>query len=101
MAGTGLTFGSLSWGATNAETSGKPNSGSEHIQSSNETRMLGDLEVSPIGLGCMSMKSGSYNPPRSNVDMIPVTRGAVEKGVTPAQLSLAWLLAQKPFIATC
>lgn len=45
-------------------------------------RMLGTLEVSPIGLGCMSMKSGSYNPPRENKDMIPVIRGAVDLGVT-------------------
>ena len=45
-------------------------------------RMLGSLEVSPIGLGCMSMKSGSYNPPRDKKDMIPVIRGAVDLGVT-------------------
>lgn len=46
------------------------------------TRMLGDLEVSAIGLGCMSMTSGSYNPPRTAEQMIPVIRGAYEKGVT-------------------
>lgn len=45
-------------------------------------RMLGTLEVSAIGLGCMSMKSGSYNPPRDKKDMIPVIRGAVDLGVT-------------------
>lgn len=45
-------------------------------------RMLGALEVSPIGLGCMSMTSGSYNPPRSKAEMIPVIRGAVDLGVT-------------------
>ena len=44
--------------------------------------MLGDLEVSAIGLGCMSMTSGSYNPPRTAEQMIPVIRGAYEKGVT-------------------
>ncbi|MDO1511113.1 aldo/keto reductase [Maribacter confluentis] len=48
----------------------------------NGKRMLGTLEVSPIGLGCMSMKSGSYNPPRDKKDMIPVIRGAVNLGVT-------------------
>jgi len=47
-----------------------------------EKRMLGALEVSPIGLGCMSMKSGSYNPPRDTKDMIPVIRGAYDLGVT-------------------
>jgi aryl-alcohol dehydrogenase-like predicted oxidoreductase len=45
-------------------------------------RMLGTLEVSSIGLGCMSMTSGSYNPPRPKRDMIPVIRGAVDLGVT-------------------
>ena len=50
--------------------------------SSPEKRMLGALEVSPIGLGCMSMKSGSYNPPRDAKDMIPVIRGAFDLGVT-------------------
>lgn len=45
-------------------------------------RKLGSLEVSAIGLGCMSMKSGSYNPPRSREEMIPVIRGAVDLGVT-------------------
>jgi aryl-alcohol dehydrogenase-like predicted oxidoreductase len=45
-------------------------------------RRLGTLEVSAIGLGCMSMKSGSYNPPRDKKDMIPVIRGAVDLGVT-------------------
>lgn len=47
-----------------------------------EKRKLGILEVSAIGLGCMSMKSGSYNPPRDKKDMIPVIRGAVDLGVT-------------------
>ena len=45
-------------------------------------RRLGNLEVSPIGFGCMSMTSGSYNPPRSKKDMIPVIRGAFDLGVT-------------------
>jgi aryl-alcohol dehydrogenase-like predicted oxidoreductase len=44
-------------------------------------RMLGTLEVSAIGLGCMSMTSGSYTPPRSKDAMIPVIRGAVDLGV--------------------
>jgi aryl-alcohol dehydrogenase-like predicted oxidoreductase len=45
-------------------------------------RKLGSLEVSAIGLGCMSMTSGHYNPPRSNSQMIPVLRGAFDRGVT-------------------
>ena len=51
-------------------------------RASDEPRMLGALKVSPIGLGCMSMTSGSYGPPRPKEEMIPVIRGAVERGVT-------------------
>lgn len=47
-----------------------------------EKRKLGRLEVSPIGLGCMSMTSGSYNPQRKMEDMVPVIRGAFDMGVT-------------------
>ncbi len=51
-------------------------------RASDESRMLGELKVSPIGLGCMSMTSGSYGPPRPKEEMIPVIRGAVDRGVT-------------------
>jgi aryl-alcohol dehydrogenase-like predicted oxidoreductase len=46
-----------------------------------DKRKLGPLEVSPIGLGCMSMTSGHYNPPRTSKEMVPVIRGAVDLGV--------------------
>ena len=45
-------------------------------------RKLGKLEVSALGLGCMSMNSGNYNPPRDKREMIPVIHQAVERGVT-------------------
>jgi aryl-alcohol dehydrogenase-like predicted oxidoreductase len=45
-------------------------------------RKLGkDLEVSAIGLGCMSMSSG-YGPPADKVEMIRLIRSAYEQGVT-------------------
>ncbi len=40
------------------------------------------LEVSAIGLGCMSMTSKSYNPVQPKEEMIKVIRGAVDAGVT-------------------
>lgn len=45
-------------------------------------RRLGGLEVSALGLGCMSMNSGNYNPPRDAKDMIRVIHAAVDRGVT-------------------
>jgi aryl-alcohol dehydrogenase-like predicted oxidoreductase len=49
-------------------------------------RILGtgkhSLEVSSLGLGCMSMTSNSYNPPRNKDEMIKVIRGAADLGVT-------------------
>ncbi|MCC6838648.1 MAG: aldo/keto reductase [Flavobacteriales bacterium] len=44
-------------------------------------RRLGSLDVSAIGLGAMGMKNGAYHPPRRTEDMVPVIRGAVERGV--------------------
>ncbi|MBB6327009.1 aryl-alcohol dehydrogenase-like predicted oxidoreductase [Algoriphagus iocasae] len=46
------------------------------------TRKLGGLEVSGIGLGCMSMVAGTYNPTPPKQDMIAHLRKAVERGVT-------------------
>jgi aryl-alcohol dehydrogenase-like predicted oxidoreductase len=49
-------------------------------------RILGkgnhSLKVSALGLGCMSMTSNSYNPPREKNEMIRVIRGAADLGVT-------------------
>ena len=47
-----------------------------------EKRTLGSsLEVSAIGLGCMSMSSG-YGPPADKREMITLIRAAVDRGVT-------------------
>jgi aryl-alcohol dehydrogenase-like predicted oxidoreductase len=47
-----------------------------------DQRTLGnDLQVSAIGLGCMSMSSG-YGPPADKQEMIALIRAAVERGVT-------------------
>ncbi len=47
-----------------------------------EARTLGGtLQVSAIGLGCMSMTS-AYGPPADKNDAIKLIRGAVERGVT-------------------
>ncbi|MND42704.1 General stress protein 69 [compost metagenome] len=46
-----------------------------------KTRKLGNLEVSALGLGCMSM-SALYGPPADKDEMIKLIRFAHEKGVT-------------------
>ena len=45
-------------------------------------RKLGPLEVSAIGLGCMSMNGGQYNPPKDKREMIRLIHAAVDRGVT-------------------
>ncbi|MRD72952.1 aldo/keto reductase [Rhodocyclus tenuis] len=45
-------------------------------------RKLGTLEVSAIGLGCMTMNGGQYNPPKDTQEMIALIHQAVERGVT-------------------
>jgi aryl-alcohol dehydrogenase-like predicted oxidoreductase len=47
-----------------------------------DRRRLGSLEVSSIGLGCMSMVAGFYNPAPPKQEMIALIRRAVERGVT-------------------
>jgi len=51
-------------------------------KSSVKKRKLGSLEVSGIGLGCMSMVAGTYNPTPSKQEMIAHIRKAVERGIT-------------------
>jgi aryl-alcohol dehydrogenase-like predicted oxidoreductase len=46
-----------------------------------QKRKLGSLEVSAIGLGCMSMSYG-YGPAGDKQEMISLIRSAVEQGVT-------------------
>ena len=48
---------------------------SPQLTAPEDHRKLGSLKVSSIGLGCMSMTSGTYNPPRTKEEMIPVIRG--------------------------
>jgi aryl-alcohol dehydrogenase-like predicted oxidoreductase len=46
-----------------------------------KTRKIGDLEVSALGLGCMSMSS-AYGPPADKAEMIKLIRFAHQQGVT-------------------
>lgn len=46
-----------------------------------QTRKLGTLDVSALGLGCMSMSS-AYGPAADTNDMISLIRGAHDNGIT-------------------
>lgn len=81
LAGAGLAMASSGIAAS----SGIENS-SQNIQNTSKskvaTRKLGKLEVSGIGLGCMSMVAGTYNPTPQKQEMIAHIRKAVERGIT-------------------
>ena len=51
-------------------------------QTSTGPRRLGPLEVSPIGLGCMAMAPGFYNPQPERSAMVRLIRDAHQMGVT-------------------
>jgi aryl-alcohol dehydrogenase-like predicted oxidoreductase len=72
LIGAGLTVGPLSWAAS-----------SDQPKDINKmkTRQLGQLEVSELGAGCMSI-SANYGPPAPRDQGIKVIRAAYEKGVT-------------------
>ena len=72
-AGVLMAAASLSPGKVAAQSSAQPVVGAR--------RKLGPLEVSAIGLGCMSMNSGNYNAPRTAAEMRPIIEAAIDRGV--------------------
>ena len=70
-AGAGLAIWRLGLGATEVSA----------VQPIAETRKLGSLDVSAMGLGCMSM-AGVYNEPQRKQDMVQLIHKAVDLGVT-------------------
>lgn len=82
LAGAGIAASSMILGTTNNQADAQ-NQSSKTTNSANKNfRKLGSLEVSPIGLGCMSMVAGFYNPAPPKEEMIRQIRTAVERGVT-------------------
>ncbi len=90
-AGVGFAAVSLSAGASVSSLSqqaGKTTRSGNYARAENgrltntDRRKLGSLEVSALGLGCMSMAPGFYNPAPHRQEMVAHIRGAVERGVT-------------------
>ncbi len=89
-AGAGFTAASLlsriPAGAQSQQQSGQPAHGGSSTNDGRLTktdrRKLGSIEVSSLGLGCMSMVAGFYNPAPPREKMIAHIRAAVERGVT-------------------
>ena len=72
LLGAGLAAGPSLWAASSDQTKGI---------NKMKTRKLGQLEVSELGLGCMSI-SANYGAPAPRDQDIKVIRAAHEKGVT-------------------
>jgi aryl-alcohol dehydrogenase-like predicted oxidoreductase len=82
LLGTGLVAAQIAGASKVASANNNNNVRNQNNHGVPAKRKLGSLEVSAIGLGCMSMTSGHYNPPRDIDEMVPVIRGAVDQGVT-------------------
>ena len=80
LIGAALSVGPLSWAAS-AEQPKERDKGLRRERTKMKTRKLGNLEVSEIGAGCMSI-SANYGPPADRNQGIKVIRAAHEKGVT-------------------
>ncbi|MDR3343295.1 MAG: aldo/keto reductase [Treponema sp.] len=81
LAGTAVAAATLAAPVVGASPAWE-SEGQRNMQSTTmPKRYLGDLEVSALGLGCMSM-AGIYNPPQPKEKMIPIIRSAFERGVT-------------------
>jgi aryl-alcohol dehydrogenase-like predicted oxidoreductase len=80
LAGAGLMAPSVLMGSTSKNYKSQEKSSTPKFALL--TRKLGPLEVTGIGLGCMSMVAGTYNPTPPKDEMIAHIRKAVERGVT-------------------
>jgi aryl-alcohol dehydrogenase-like predicted oxidoreductase len=84
----GLAFTAASVLPTNAQPQ-KSRSGNAGVANATRVlnsrkgrRKLGPLEVSAVGLGCMSMAGGFYDPRQDKHEMVKLIRAAFDRGVT-------------------
>ncbi|MGD9561227.1 MAG: aldo/keto reductase [Pyrinomonadaceae bacterium] len=82
LAGAGIAARAMVLSSTHDRTYAQTGGSRSASPATKTLRKLGPLEVSPIGLGCMSMVAGFYNPAPPKSEMIRQIRTAVERGVT-------------------
>jgi aryl-alcohol dehydrogenase-like predicted oxidoreductase len=80
LLGAALPLGSAAWAASPDQTRNASNP-QQTGQNSMKTRKLGNLEVSQLGAGCMSI-SANYGPAASREQGIATIRKAHDSGVT-------------------
>ena len=78
LAGAGIAASSVILGTMQNQADAQTKSSKPINAANKDFRKLGSLEVSPIGLGCMSMVAGFYNPAPPKSEMIRQIRTAVE-----------------------
>jgi aryl-alcohol dehydrogenase-like predicted oxidoreductase len=78
IAGAALPVGAASWAIPAAAQSTKPS----HRKDAMKMRKLGNLEVSELGFGNMSLSGGHYGPGADRTQGMRVIRDAYERGVT-------------------
>lgn len=81
LAGAGITAGSMILGTTQNQANAQTKDSKPTNSASKNVRKLGTLEVSSIGLGCMS-GSAFFYPLPGKARMISVIREAYDRGVT-------------------
>jgi aryl-alcohol dehydrogenase-like predicted oxidoreductase len=83
LSGIGMLAATVMPGMAFAQNSNKRITGKGHSKELEiGKRKLGNLEVSTLGLGCMTMNGGQYNPPKGRDEMIWLIHAAVDRGVT-------------------
>lgn len=84
LAGAGLAVGASVWAAPGDQPSASNERSDRAIRGDKaqmKNRKLGQLQVSELGAGCMSI-SANYGPPADRSQGIKLIRAAYEKGVT-------------------
>ena len=82
LAGRGVAAASFANGQPGSDGTASIQNATRILKSPKGRRKLGSLEVPALGLGCMSMAGGFYDPRQDKQEMVRLIRAAVDRGVT-------------------